>query len=272
MTIRSFALIATLAMPLLSVADDTRNPPSTSSKTTGTTGSKTSPTDTPRTADASALPTAGVPLAKSAKISSAELELVVHVHHVNLMEIDMGKLARRNGTTKVKSYGTTLIKDHTSANKDLKALAKKKGIATIPKHKPTTEHAQHEHQDMKDAMAHMKTLKGAEFDREFLTMMVADHDKELGRVDAAMTTVSDAELKTFLTNLRPTLQRHADQARELQRGVTEVSTAGQTGSTRSTTTTPGTNTGTTTTPSRPSTGTGTGTGNTTTPTAPRTIR
>jgi len=155
----------------------------------------------------------------TAKLEADDLKVVAHHNHLNMMEIDMGKLAQKNGSAKVKAYGAMLIKDHTAANKQLTALAKKKGIAKMPDAVPMTDIEKKEHDDAMAAMTKMKTLKGAAFDREFLPIVIADHDKEVARADVAIATVRDADLKTFVETVKPTLQRHADRARELAKNT-----------------------------------------------------
>jgi len=155
--------------------------------------------------------------ADTAKLESEDVNIVAHFHHVNLMQIDLGKLAQKQGTAKVKKYGAMLVKDHTAANKEITAFAKKNGVAKIPDAAPATEAEKTAHDEMMAAMTKMKTLKGAEFDREFLTMMVAEHDKEVARIDTSVAMVKNPDLTTLLNNLKPTLQRHADEARELQK-------------------------------------------------------
>lgn len=173
-------------------------------------------------ADATAKKSDTAQTTKASTLEVEDLKIVADHNHVNMMEIDMGKMAQKAGTAKVKKYGAMLIKDHTAANKQLKALAKKKGVATIPDAVPATEAEKKDHDDMMAAMTRIKALKGAEFDREFLTMMTADHEKEVARADMAVAMVKDPDLATFLRAVKPTLQRHADQARELQKN-TEVS-------------------------------------------------
>jgi putative membrane protein len=154
---------------------------------------------------------------EKAALSDDDVKVVSHVKHVNDMEIEMGKLAKTNGTASTKTYGNTLVKDHTANNTKLVALAKKKGIATIPPSEPTNEIEKQDHQKMMDGMAKLKTLKGAEFDKEFVPMMIEAHDKEVGRLDAALASVKDADLVTHLKATKPVVQRHADAARELQK-------------------------------------------------------
>lgn len=155
--------------------------------------------------------------ADTAKLESDDLKIVAHFNHVNMMEIDMGKLAQKQGTAKVKKYGAMLVKDHTAANKQVKAFAKKNGVAKIPDEVPATEAEKTAHDETMAAMTKMKTLKGAEFDREFLTMAIAEHDKAVARIDTSVAMVKNPDLTTLLNNLKPTLQRHADEARELQK-------------------------------------------------------
>lgn len=155
--------------------------------------------------------------ADKAALAEDDVKLVAHVKHVNDMEIDMGKLAKTNGTASVKAYGNTLVKDHTANNTKLTALAKKKGLAPIPADQPMTDDAKLEHQKMMDGMAKLKTLKGADFDREFLVLMIEGHDKTVGRLDAGIASAKDADLVTHLKETKPVVQRHADAARELQK-------------------------------------------------------
>lgn len=191
MKLYTLALTAALALPTLAVADPTMPKPSATEKT--------------------------------AKLTSDEIKIVAHLHRVNQMEIDMGKWAQKSGTTTVKGYGEALVNDHTSADRDLTAFAKKRGLASIPADKPTTDAERQDEKDATIAMAKLKTLKGTEFDKELLAAMTKDHDKELAKIDAAMGAVADAELKAMLTTVKPVLQRHADQARDLQKNAPQAS-------------------------------------------------
>jgi putative membrane protein len=216
MKIMTFALVALLAAPIAASAD---------TKTGSTT---TTTTDKSKTTDKTSDTNSNVPTnktgtdktatdKKSGKLADADLQVMAQMHHVNQMEIDMGKLAQTKGSTQgVKTYGQMLVKDHQSADKDLLAFAKKNG-ATIPMFKPTTEADQKDEKDDKDMSAHVKTLKGADFDKDFLSMMVQGHEKVLAKLDTAMGMVGSDELKTLIGNVKPTVQKHADQARDLQK-------------------------------------------------------
>jgi putative membrane protein len=154
---------------------------------------------------------------KTGKLSDADVKTIAHLHHVNQMEVTLGKEAQKSGTAHVKDYASTLITDHQSADKDLTAFAKAHKLATIPADKPMTDADRQDDKDMTASMAHLKTLKGADFDKEYLNMMVSGHDKELTKIDTSISSAGEPDLKSLLETVKPALQRHADQARDLQK-------------------------------------------------------
>ncbi|MEP6860105.1 MAG: DUF4142 domain-containing protein [Deltaproteobacteria bacterium] len=166
-----------------------------------------SPTTTP----------APAPANPSSKLSDLDTQMVAHQHAVNQTEIAMGKLAQANGSAAVKKYGATLVKDHTKGDKDITALAKKKGVATIPADMAMSEA---DKKDQADMTSKLKGMKGADFDRMFLDMMSAAHDREITKIDADIAVVTDADLKTALQKTKPVLQSHSDTAKSLQKTLT----------------------------------------------------
>lgn len=210
MKLRAFAILAALAGPGLASATPANNQPTTNP--THPTPDKSPPKGT-SPSDTSSSKTAGSD-EKGAKLSDADVKIIAHLHHVNQMEITLAREAQRQGTAKVKDYANTMITDHQQADKDLTAFAKAHHLTTIPADKPTDTERQDD-KDMTQAAAHLKTLKGADFDKAYLNMMVSDHDKELTKIDVAISSTSDPDLKSLLQNVKPMLQRHADQARDL---------------------------------------------------------
>lgn len=243
MKLRAFAILAALAVPGLASAVPAdvppTNPPNNNAPNNNTPSnmptnptpdqtpvpdqSPTNPSD--KTTPPSKLPSEGNRTgdtgktgdAKGGKLSDADTKIVAHLHHVNQMEINLGQVAQRSGSAHVKDYAKTLISDHQSADKDLTAFAKSHKLAAIPADKPMTDADRQDDKDMTTAMAHLKTLKGAEFDKEYLNMMVSGHDKELTKIDVAISGATDPDLKSMLQSVKPVLQRHADQARDLQK-------------------------------------------------------
>lgn len=202
MKIRSLLFATLLAFPLTTFAEDTAKQPAE------TPTAPTKPVDKPGTTDK----------AKAAKLSKPEIAIVAHVHHVNVMEVAMGKQAQKQGTAAVKRYGEMLVRDHQTADKELIAMAKQHGLARIPADKPQNEAEKAEQKTQMDAMKKLKTLKAEDYDRAFLQLMVESHEKEVAKSDSAIAIVQTEALKTMLESRKASLQRHADAARELQKG------------------------------------------------------
>jgi putative membrane protein len=210
MKLRVFAVIAALAVPALATATPADVPPSNPPPITSP-DSKAQPTgDTSKDM-------------KGAKLGDADNKIIAHLHHVNQMEIQLANLADKVGSPHVKDYAKTIVTDHQTADKDLTAFAKAHKVAAIPAEKPTTDAERQDDKDMTAAMARIKTLKGAEFDKEYLNMMVSGHDKELTKIDVSISSAGDPDLKSMLQGIKPVLQRHADQARDLQKTSAQAS-------------------------------------------------
>jgi putative membrane protein len=154
------------------------------------------------------------------KLNEAEVKILAHVHHVNVTEVDLGKLAQRVGTPPLKKYAEALVADHQVADTALQKLAKEKGVAAIPMPKPETDAEKRMMKDMMDEVAVLKKLKGPDFDRAYLRMMVTHHDEELAKTDSMIEISSDSDLDMMLQNRKATLQRHSDGAKELQKAAT----------------------------------------------------
>jgi putative membrane protein len=234
MKLRALVIISALALPAVALADDNapKSPPSPSSdktpdtndKTTGT-NDKTNEKTTNRSADTTTKTPSSPSNDKSAsaKLSADDVKIISHLHHVNQMEIDLGKVAQKSGTAGFKSYGESLVTDHQSSDKDLTAFTKAHKLAAIPADKPQTDADRQDEKEMTTKVAHLKTLKGADFDKEFLTMMATGHDKELAKIDTSIGAATDPDLQSLLRSVKPVLQRHADQARDLQKNSPQAS-------------------------------------------------
>ena len=154
--------------------------------------------------------------AKPTKLKQQELQVLAHYHALNQKEVELGTVAAKKATNEgVKAYANMLVKEHGDADKKLVALAKKTG-QLIPREKPADETEKQEMADDKAASAKLKTLKGADFEREYLRMMVQGHEKELTKLDANLARLENADVVESFKGKRETLQRHADEARKLQ--------------------------------------------------------
>ena len=124
----------------------------------------------------------------------------------NMAEIALGRLAtQKSQNPEVKRFVQRLIADHTQANTALKPLASKKNITLPLDVKP----------EQKETYDRLAKLSGAEFDREFMALMVTNHQKSEAAYQAESTNGTDPELKAFATKLLPTIEEHLRMSQEI---------------------------------------------------------
>jgi putative membrane protein len=116
-----------------------------------------------------------------------------------MMEVDMGKMAQTKGkSADVKKIGTTMVTDHTKANNELMAIAKKKGV-DLSKEKP---------------MSH--SMGDENFDKNYLDMMVKDHEKDLSAFQGEAKNGTDADVKAFASKTSAVIKKHLDMVKAAQ--------------------------------------------------------
>jgi putative membrane protein len=102
-----------------------------------------------------------------------------------------------------------MVTDHTAANTELTQLAAGKKVTL-----PTALDAKH--QAMVDKLS---KLTGADFDREYMKMMVNDHEKAVKMFQDQSQKGTDADAKSFAAKTLPTLQSHLQLARTVSATV-----------------------------------------------------
>jgi putative membrane protein len=116
-----------------------------------------------------------------------------------MMEVDMGKMAQQKGKSDdVKKIGGTMITDHSKANAELMGIAKKKGV------------------DLSKAKAPKHSMNDANFDKEYLGMMLQDHQKDLAAFQAEAKNGSDADVKAFASKTSTVIKKHLDMVKAAQ--------------------------------------------------------
>lgn len=127
-----------------------------------------------------------------------------------MMEVELGNLAQSNGQhERVKSFGALMVKDHTMANKELTSLAQQKSFV-IPSTLPA---------EMQMHINELKALKGTDFDKKYMDMMVDDHNETINLFEEASQHSTDAEIKAFASKKLPALKVHLDSAKAIQKAL-----------------------------------------------------
>lgn len=131
----------------------------------------------------------------------------------NQVDVDAGKLAESRGhAADVKAFGKQMVTDHTGVNKEATALVKK--LKVKPEDNPTSQSLKKEGAEN---MKHLKTLKGAAFDKAYIDHEVDYHAQVIDALDKTLIpSAQNAELKALLVAVRPAFVAHLEHAKMIQ--------------------------------------------------------
>jgi putative membrane protein len=142
-----------------------------------------------------------------ASATPVEMDFMMKASQGNMAEIEMARIAMgKTDNTDVKDFANMIQTDHSRNLKDLVDLMKDKGAS-----QPTSLAG-----SMRQDIDRMNTLTGPEFDREFVNMMVMDHQKAVELFRDQETAVLNTELKDYVDDTLPELEMHLDKAQQLQ--------------------------------------------------------
>jgi len=132
-----------------------------------------------------------------------------------MMEVELGKMAQeKSANVQVKALGTQLVNDHKTGDEKLKALALSKEII-LPDSIATSQKKDEEK---------LAKKTGSSFDNAYINMMVDAHEKDIRQFQKAAKNATDEDIKSFAAGSLPSLYKHLDAARQLQKkmGTKEV--------------------------------------------------
>ncbi|MDQ6809329.1 MAG: DUF4142 domain-containing protein [Verrucomicrobiota bacterium] len=131
------------------------------------------------------------PYAKPGALTSQDRQFAMDAARGGIMEVEMGRMAEQQGkSAEVKRIGGRLVADHSQANAELAAIARRKGI------KLPTEPAK------------MAKLRGADFDRQYLALMAEDHRKDLADFQSEAQNGRDPDLRAFAAKTSRVIKNH----------------------------------------------------------------
>ena len=137
-------------------------------------------------------------------------KFLLEVMEANREEIQMADLASQKSTDlNVNSVAATLKNDHQGLLNQLTELAQRKSV-TIPQ------------PDTVKEMADMKQLtdsKPADFNKNWIDVMIKNHQETLEKLQKAQSTVSDNDLRGWIKNTIPKVENHIAQLTALRQKV-----------------------------------------------------
>jgi len=152
------------------------------------------PLRTGANADAKPTPAKNAAPAKG-KLSAADKSFMMNAAKGGMMEVEMGKMAAQNAqNADVKKFGNRMVTDHSKANNELMALAKEEGV-TLPG---------------------AKSPGKWKSDKDYMDMMVKDHQADLAEFQKEAQNGADPELKAFAAKGTKMVSTHLKLAQETQ--------------------------------------------------------
>jgi putative membrane protein len=134
-------------------------------------------------------------------------------------EVEMAKIALAQGAdSQVKSFAQRLVNDHTAANTKLERIAAANKLSS-----DLNSESAEARKDTRTNSAvvgqpvdtHLAGLKGPEFDKAFVKMMVENHQSGIAKYEAMEKEASNPDLKAYVSSTLPTLREHLKQAQSL---------------------------------------------------------
>lgn len=128
-----------------------------------------------------------------------------------MMEVQLGELAKTHAASQaVKDFGAMMVRDHSKANDEIKALAAKDNI-TLPAALPNK---------LQNHVDDLSKENGADFDKDYISMMVDDHEDDIKMFEKCAKSDKDgAAVKTFAAKTLPTLYKHLDAAKKIKESM-----------------------------------------------------
>ena len=154
-----------------------------------------------------------LPVASTSAQGVNDAQIASIVVTANQVDIDAGKLAASRATSdEVKSFAKLMVTDHTGVNKSATDLAAK--LKVKPQDNATSQSLK---ADGDKSLAHLKTLKGAAFDKAYIDREVTYHQQVIDALDKTLIPgATNEELKGLLVKVRPAFVAHLEHAKRLQ--------------------------------------------------------
>jgi putative membrane protein len=131
----------------------------------------------------------------TSKLSAADKNFMMNAAKGGMMEVAMGKQATQNAqNADVKKFGNRMVTDHSKANSELMALAKKEGVS----------------------LPGAKSPGKWKSDKDYMDMMVKDHQTDLAEFQKEAQSGTDPDVKAFAAKGAKMVSTHLKLAQETQ--------------------------------------------------------
>lgn len=139
--------------------------------------------------------------------SASERDFVEKAARAGNAEIELSQLALQTSKNEqVRVYAERMVKDHTAAARELKAIVSRRGVAL-----PTAVDAAH-----KKLLDQLAKMDNKAFDAAYMDQMIADHERAVALFRHQSEHGKDEDLRAYAAKTLPHLQHHQQTARDIR--------------------------------------------------------
>jgi putative membrane protein len=143
-------------------------------------------------------------------IDENDAQFLVEAADAGMMEVDLGQhAASTSKNPRIAEFGKMMETDHTKANAEVMSLASMKNV-TMPTNM-SDEHIKHGND--------LKAKTGNDFDKDYISMMVDDHEKVISKFEKMSTDAKDPDIRALATKTLPTLRMHLENAKSIKESL-----------------------------------------------------
>jgi putative membrane protein len=150
------------------------------------------------------------PAPKAAALSQQDQNFVSQAWIINETEIRLGNDAQQKATNAdVKTFGKTMVADHTKLQQELTVLAAK-DAAAFPK---AIDKA---NQELVDRLG---KLSGSDFDKQYMTAMISGHEEAVAAFEKEAKDKAQTAVDKWAAEAQSMLEHHLEMARKTGKEV-----------------------------------------------------
>jgi len=170
--------------------------------------------DSSEAAGTVALPDTTPPAGATSDVPTTDAGAVEFLRTVDNGEVEAGQLAQSKASNaEVKRFARTMVSEHRSHLNRIERLnvGTDTSMAQDSSTIVHTLHAKHQ-----QTVERLRNLSGAEFDNEYMTHQVNDHQQVLSILQQLQGRAQNSDLQRLIGETVTTVQKHLDRAREVQ--------------------------------------------------------
>ena len=146
----------------------------------------------------------------SRSLATADNNFIMQAAAGSVGEVSLAEVAQRHSSNpSVQQFAQQMIADHTTANRELIAIAGRKGVMPPTSLDPGRVNANRQ----------LSALTGAAFDQQYMAQQVQEHALQLALFRQEAQSGIDPELRAFAAKYLPAVEGHARMAQSILNSV-----------------------------------------------------